>query len=181
MNTPWFQLVMAPDRFKKILRAFHIVDNSTIPSKDDPAYRPSCRVRPLLDYINTVCMHYFTPSGQAIAIDESLIAGKVRNPIRQYLPNKHHARFGTKVWLLADSEHAYLLKCYIYEGVNYDKSSGIAGAGYNVLYRLMETGILFDYCPHLFTDNLCSSKLSVRTRHFYDQNDETKSATAYTK
>ena len=62
-------------------------------------------------------MHYFTPD-QAIAIDESLIAGKVRNPIRQYVSNKHHARFGTKVWLLADSEHAhaYVLKCYVYEG-----------------------------------------------------------------
>ena len=61
-------------------------------------------------------MHYFTPD-QAIAIDESLIAGKVRNPIRQYVSNKH-ARFGTKVWLLADSEHAhaYVLKCYVYEG-----------------------------------------------------------------
>ena len=35
-------------------------------------------------------------------------SGKIRNPIRQYLPNKHHARFGTKVWLLADSEHAYV-------------------------------------------------------------------------
>ena len=57
-------------------------------------------------------MHYFMP-GQAIAINESLIAGKVRNPIRRYLPNKHHAPFGTKVWLLADSEHAYVLKCYI--------------------------------------------------------------------
>ena len=62
MNTPWFRLMMAPDRFTKILWAFHIVDNSTIPSKNDPAYRPSCRVRPLLDYyINTVCIHYFTP------------------------------------------------------------------------------------------------------------------------
>ena len=111
MNTPWFRLVMTRDRFKKI-RAFHVVDNSTIPSKDDPADRPSCRVRPLLDYINTVCMHYFMP-GQAIAIDESLIAGKVRNPIRQYLPNKHHARFGTKVWFLADSEHVYVLKCML--------------------------------------------------------------------
>ena len=118
MNTPWFRLVMTCDRFKKILRAFHIVNNSTIPSKDDPSYRPSCRVRPLLDYINTVCMHYFTRSGQAIAIDESLIAGKVRNPIRQYVSNKHHARFGTKVWLLVDSEHAhaYVLKCYVHEG-----------------------------------------------------------------
>ena len=51
-------------------------------------------------------MHYFMP-GQTISIDESLISGKVQNLIdRQYLPKKHHAQFGIKVWLLADSEHA---------------------------------------------------------------------------
>ena len=96
---------MAHERFEKILCAFHIADNLTIPSKDYPAYRPSCRVRPLLNYVNSVCMHYFMP-GQTISIDESLIAGKVQNLIRQYLPKKHHAQFGIKVWLLADSEHA---------------------------------------------------------------------------
>ena len=142
---------MTRDRLKKTLHAFYVVDNLTIPSKDDPAYRRSCRVRPLLDYINTVCMHYFMP-GQAIAIDKSSSAGKVRNLIRQYLPNKH-AQLGTKVWLLADSEHAYVLKCYIYEGAKYDKSSGIADAGY-VVYHLMEMGKLFANCHHLLTDNL---------------------------
>ena len=105
-NTPWFRIVMARDRFKKI-RIFDIVDNSTISSKDKPAYRPSCRVTPLLDYVNTVYMYYFMP-GQAIAIDESLIASKVRNPIRQYLLNKHHARISTKVWLFVDSKHTYI-------------------------------------------------------------------------
>ena len=58
------------------------------------------------------------------------------------------------MWLLADSEHAYVLKCYIYEGAKYDKSSGIAGAGYDVVQRLMEMGKLFDNCHHSFTDNL---------------------------
>ena len=57
------------------------------------------------------------------------------------------------MWLLADSEHAYVLKCYIYEGAKYDKSSGIADAGY-VVYHLMEMGKLFANCHHLFTDNL---------------------------
>lgn len=153
MSTPWFRFVMSRDRFKRILRSFHIVDNSTLPNKEDPVYRPSCRVRPLLEYFNAICMHYFSPY-QAIAIDESLIAGKVRNPIRQYLPNKHHARFGTKVWLLADSKTAYVLKCYVYEGAKYDQSSGIAGTGYDVVCRLMEMGSLYNKCHHLFTDNL---------------------------
>ena len=37
--------------------------------------------------------------------------------------------------------------------MKYDKSSGIAGAGY-VVYYLMEMRKLFDNCHHLFTDNL---------------------------
>ena len=37
--------------------------------------------------------------------------------------------------------------------MKYDKSSGIAGAGY-VVYHLMEMRKLFDNCHHLFTDNL---------------------------
>ena len=36
-------------------------------------------------------MHYFMPSQAIATTDENLIAGKVQNPIKQYLPNKHHA------------------------------------------------------------------------------------------
>ena len=58
------------------------------------------------------------------------------------------------MWFFADSEHAYVLKCYVYEDAEYDKSSGIAGAGYDVVYCLMEMGKLFDNCHHLLPDNL---------------------------
>ena len=58
------------------------------------------------------------------------------------------------MWLLADSEHTYVLKCYIYEGAKYDKSSGIAGAEYDVVCPWMEMGKFFDNCHHLITDNL---------------------------
>ena len=40
-------------------------------------------------------MHCFSP-GQAVAIDKGLVAGKVHNPIRRYLSNKHHAMFEGK-------------------------------------------------------------------------------------
>ena len=65
--------------------------------------------------------------------------------------------------------HRYVLKCYIYEGAKYDKSSCIDGAGYDVFYRLMEMGKLLDNSYHLFPDNL------------FIKSNETKSATAYTK
>ena len=153
LNTPWFPMMVSCDHFRKILCAFHIVDNSIIHARDDPSYRPSVRLRPLLDYMNNICIDYFSPS-QAVAIDESLVAGSVHNPIRQYLPNKHHARFGTKVWLIADSNTAYVLQCNVYEGAKYDPSSKVAGSGYDVVICLMEMAKCFNKGHHLFTDNL---------------------------
>ena len=162
LSTPWFNTMFPRDRFKKILAAFHIVDHSTIPAKDDPAYRPSARVRPLLDYVDIICPHHYSP-GQTLAIDETLVAGKVQNPIRQYLPNKHHARFGTKMWMLADSSNAYILKCYLYEGAKYDKTTGGHGTGYDVVMRLLEMGNLFNKGHHLYTDNFFTTLLLLLT------------------
>ena len=68
MSTPWFRMMFSRDHFRNILCAFHVVDNSIIPVRDDPSYRPSVRLRPLLDYMNNICMHYFSP-GQAMAIN----------------------------------------------------------------------------------------------------------------
>ena len=154
--TPWFRYMMPRNQFASIVRAFRIVDNDSLPAKDHPDYRPSLRLRPLLDYIDVICMHCMDP-GQNVAIDESLVAGKTRNPIRQYLPNKHHARWGTKVWLLADSATSYMLKCYIYEGARYDPTSKIGSQGYDVVMRLMEMANLYDNGHHLYTDNLFTS------------------------
>ena len=61
MSTPWFNMMFTHARFKQTLCAFHIIDNSSIPWKDGPMFRPSARVRPLLDYIDSACTHYFTP------------------------------------------------------------------------------------------------------------------------
>ena len=36
----------------------------------------------------------------------------------------------------------------------YDKGSGIASTGYDVVYCLIEIGKLFENCHYLFTDNL---------------------------
>ena len=153
MNTPWFHMMFSCDHFRKILHAFHIVDNSIIPARDNHSYRPSVRLRPLLDYMNNICMLYFSP-GQAVAINESLVAGKVHNPIQQHFLNQHHARFGTKVWLIADSNTAYVLQCYVYEGEKYDPSSKVAGSGYDVFICLMKMAKCFDKRHHLFTYNL---------------------------
>ena len=91
------------DHFRKILRAFNIVDNSIIAARHDPSYRPSVRLGPLLDYINKISMNCVSPD-QAVAINKSLVSGKVRNP-----------RFGTKGWLIAYINTVFVLQCYIYQ------------------------------------------------------------------
>ena len=96
-------------RFLQILGSFHIVDNDKLPPKIDPSYRPSARIRPLLDYINSISMYYYQ-SFQNISIDESLVGFKSREPIRQYLPNKYHARFGKKISMLTCSKTSHVLK-----------------------------------------------------------------------
>ena len=54
MNTPWFRMIFSHDHFRKILRAFYIVDKTIIPTKNDLSYRPSVILRLQLDYINTL-------------------------------------------------------------------------------------------------------------------------------
>ena len=141
------------DHFRKILHAFLIVDNSIIPTRHDHSYRPSVRLGPLLDYINNICMHCVS-HGQAVAINKSLVAGKVRNPIWQYLSNKHHTRFGSKVWLIADSNTAFVLQCNVYEWARNDPSSKVVGSGFDVVVRPMEMAKCFNQGLHLFTYNL---------------------------
>ena len=61
---------------------------------------------------------------------------------------------GTKLCLIADSNTAYVLQCYFYEGAKYDPSSKVAGSGYDVVICLMEMAKCFNKGHHLFTDNL---------------------------
>ena len=140
------------NRFQAILIFFHIVNNESIPPKDDPNYKPNMKIKPIVDHINSLSMYYYTPN-QNISIDESLVGSKGRNPIRQYMPNKHHCCFGTKLWILACSVTSYILKMYVYQGAHYDKSSG-RGVGYDVVVRLMEMANIYNAGYHLFTDNL---------------------------
>ena len=70
---------------------------------------------------------------------------------------------------------------YIYI-CTYEGASGIAIAGYDVVYRLMEMKKLLDNCHHLFTDNLFTT--SAAANYLLGRgtfNNETKSAPVYTK
>ena len=47
-------------------------------------------------------MYYYQPfQNVSIVLDELLVDPKSRNPICQYLPNKHHNRFETKICMVS--------------------------------------------------------------------------------
>ena len=56
--------------FTNFTCSFHIVDNDKLPLERHPSDRPSARIRPLLDYINSIKMYYYKPF-QNISVDES--------------------------------------------------------------------------------------------------------------
>ena len=82
--------VMTVKRFKKILEALHVNDNSEMPKRGDHHYDKLFKVRPLLDLLNTAFVQ------QAVAttsqsIDEAMIKFKGRstiNDILTYMPMK---------------------------------------------------------------------------------------------
>ena len=81
-ETPWFSKMFTQNRIQSILILFHIVNNESIPPKDDPNYRPNMKmkIKPIVDHINRLSMHYYTPN-RNISIDESLVSSQDRNPI----------------------------------------------------------------------------------------------------
>ena len=79
--------------------------------------------------MNNIYMHSFC-SDQAVAIDKSLVAGAI------------------------DSNPAYVLQYFVYEGAKCDPSSKIAGSEYDVFIRLMEMAECFDNENYLFTGNI---------------------------
>ena len=81
-NTPWFRKIFHCSQFLQLLHSFHIVKNDKLSPETDPAYRPSARIRPLLDYTHSISMFYYQPF-QSISVDESLVVSKSRNPICQ--------------------------------------------------------------------------------------------------
>lgn len=76
---------------------------------------------------------YYIPK-QHISIDEILIGYKLHTPAIQYLPNKHHHRFGFKLFCLCESETGYIVNFTIYE----EKGSHVS-----------EHGISHDICTEL--------------------------------
>lgn len=151
LHTPWFRQMFIRNQFEVILKFFHIVDNSTLSKPGQPNYDPSGKFLPLLDHANRIFRTYYTPHRE-LSIDESLVGTKSHSSMTQYLPNKHHHRWGIKLWMLCDSVTKYCLGFQCYKGKK-DGAIQEHGLAYKVVNKLLKIGQYLNKGYHLFVDN----------------------------
>ena len=70
---------------------------------------------------------------QNVAIDERMVESKHRSGMRQYMPAKP-VKFGSKLWVLADSHNGYTCNFQIYTGKG--EALHENGLGYTIVMRM---------------------------------------------
>lgn len=142
-STPWFPSIMARDRFFKIMRYIHVVDNSLQKKKGEDGYDPLFKVRPLTDHLSAVFPQYYHP-GRHLSIDEMMIGTRCKISFLQYLPKKP-TKFGIKVFVNSESKSGYVLTFQIYTGKSTKKKEESEGSqsisnpvSYDVVFDLLE-------------------------------------------
>lgn len=158
-STAWFARMFTRDRFESLLSFFHMVDNSKLPKANSPDYDPCQKFQPLQDHCNRLFNFHYNAHEQ-LSIDESLIGTKSQTQLMQYLPNKHHHRWGVKLWVLCDSVSNYCLSFFCYKGKHSTedkieiKNKGLA---YVVVNKLLTFCNYLKKGFHVFTDNFYTS------------------------
>lgn len=145
LSHPWFPSILSKDRFNQINRYFHICNELFYPNDK------LGKVRNLLDH----CAKTFPKMWNLhknISIDEQLLGSRNRIGFIQYMPNKP-ARFGIKIWVLADSEQPYVTDFQVYTGK--DDRTPEYGLANRVVNDLMTNHINKGHV--LFTDNFYSN------------------------
>ena len=96
------------DRFEKISRYLHFVDNTTLPARDNPSFDRLQKIAPIVDQVNSALSAVYYPHCQ-VSINKAMIAFKGRSSMKQYVPLKPIKR-GFKIWVLADARNGYFCK-----------------------------------------------------------------------
>lgn len=148
ISTPIFSNVMSRNRYQILLRMLHFSDNNTI-TPGDRLYK----IRPILEALMKKFSERYVPF-EKLAIDETLFLFKGRLVFRQYIPSKR-ARFGIKLFVIADCETGFVLHVIPYVGGSTelkfeDKQASIGITG-RVVMTLMEPHL--EKCHKLFIDN----------------------------
>ena len=90
-----------------------------------------------------------------VCVDESIIGFQGRTPATQYMPNKHHHRWGLRFWCLCESSSGYTWNFYIYGGADDAVGETIVDKSGDVVIWLISP--LLGYGYHMYTDNYFTS------------------------
>lgn len=144
--------VMTLNRFKKLMEAFHLNDNSKAPSRNSTGRDKLFKVRPLIVLLNERFTNECGPT-ESYSIDECMIPFKGRSSLKQYMPMKPTKR-GFKVWARTHSTKGYLYQFEIYAGKR-DLSQVQEQLGKAVVKRLTQS--LHGSMCHVTFDNFFTS------------------------
>ena len=142
----WTRNFMSRNRYQAILGMLHIAD----PLTEDPLNK----LRKVDEFVNIFrdkCKQLYQPS-QYVAVDERLVKSKHRSGMRQYIANKP-AKFGLKLWVIADSSNGYTYDFYVYTGKTNEVYTH--GLGHHVVMKLVQP--LLNQGYHVFFDNFYTS------------------------
>jgi hypothetical protein len=159
---PWFGKMFTRNQFQAILQFFHMVDTHELPTPGQPNYDPCARFNPLVEHMNRLANHHYTPEKQ-LSIDESMVGTKTHSQLLQYMPKKHH-RFGIKLWMLCDAVTHYCMNFFVYRGAKGPEKQQIKekGLAYTVVVRLLEYGNFLNKGYHIFVDNFFTTMKLAR-------------------
>lgn len=153
--TPWFGKMFSRSRFENLLTFFHLVDNEKLPKAGQPGYDPCQKFEPIVEHCNQLFPRFYQAHEQ-ISVDESMIGTKCHTSLIQYLPNKHHHRWGVKFWVLCDSVSKYCLKLFCYKGKKSMEDRDDQkefGLGFAVVKKLLTACNYLKRGYHVFIDN----------------------------
>ncbi|XP_070175355.1 piggyBac transposable element-derived protein 4-like [Littorina saxatilis] len=138
LSTPEFSKRFTRRRWWQLWSNLHLADNTIPrPRPGQPGFNKLWKVQPLFDILLADFQEKYY-IGQNVSVDEMMVKGKGKNPVKQYLPMKPIKR-GTKIWALGCSCCAYMYNMQVYAG----KVEGIVENG--LAYR-----VVTDLCePHL--------------------------------
>lgn len=86
---------MPRNQFEVLKKYFHLNDNSSMPSRNDPNYDKLYKIRPFYDKMKSNCCR-LEPEHKH-SVDEMIVPSKARWGIRTYNPKKPN-KWGPKVW-----------------------------------------------------------------------------------
>ena len=144
---PFFRQVFTRDRFLDILYSLHY------PALEGSVHKLK-KVLYLVQHLSQQYQRFYLPERE-ICVDESIIGFQGRTPATQYMPNKHHHRWGLKLWCLCESSSGYTWNFYMYGGADDAVGETIVDKSGDVVIRLISP--LLGYGYHMYTDNYFTS------------------------